>query len=119
MFEHRREPLLPRIAFLLRLTRSGVIAFGIVLAAWVVGTLGYHGLEGLPWVDALLNAAMILSGMGPVDALQTPAGKLFAAVYALCSGFLFLTIAGVLFAPVFHRIIHQFHLELEPEPGPK
>lgn len=111
MYERRRQPLLPRILFVLRFARSLALAIGIVLAALGIGVLGYHGFEGLSWLDALVNAAMILSGMGPVDHLQTPAGKLFAAVYALSSGFVFLTIAAVVFAPWLHRMIHRFHLE--------
>jgi len=111
MFEHRRQPLLPRIAFVLRMTRSAGIAVGIVLVGLGLGTLGYHRLGGLAWIDALVNAAMILSGMGPVDQLHTTGGKLFAATYALLSGFLFLTVAGILLVPVFHRTMHRFHLE--------
>ena len=113
MYEHRREPLLSRIAFLGRMARSSAVALGIVLAAWALGTLGYHAFEGLPWIDALLNAAMILSGMGPVSELHTTGGKLFASLYALSSGFLFLTITAVLFAPLLHRMIHRFHLEVD------
>ncbi len=113
MFEHRSEPLLTRIAFLARMGRSVAIAVGLVLTAWGLGAVGYHGIEHLPWIDALLNAAMILSGMGPVSELHTTAGKLFASFYALASGFLFLTVAGLLFAPLLHRMIHRFHLEDE------
>jgi hypothetical protein len=111
MFEHRKEPLLPRIAFLVRMARSATTAVGVVVLAWAVGTLGYHVLEALSWTDALLNAAMILSGMGPVSELHTTAGKLFAALYAILSGFLFLTVAGLLFAPLLHRMMHRLHLE--------
>ena len=116
MYEHRREPLLPRILFLVRVARSAAIAVGIVLAALGLGTLGYHHFAELPWIDALLNAAMILSGMGPVADLYTPAAKVFASVYALMSGFLFITVAGVLLAPLVHRMIHRFHLEVDGEP---
>ncbi len=76
---------------------------------------GYHGFERLPWLDAFLNAAMILSGMGPVAPIQTVAGKLFAGFYALFSGFALLTSAAVVFAPVFHRFLHKFHLEAESD----
>ena len=72
---------------------------------------GYHLLEGLSWVDAFLNAAMLMGGMGPVNALQTDAGKMFAGCYALFSGLAFITSIGVVFAPVFHRFLHKFHLE--------
>jgi hypothetical protein len=119
MFEHRRQPLVPRIAFLLRMARSAAIAVAIVLAGWALGTIGYHRLAGLPWIDALVNAAMILSGMGPVSELRTTEGKVFASVYALFSGFLFLTITGVLFAPLLHRMIHRFHLDVDPDESPE
>mgnify|MGYP001295950258 CR=1 FL=1 len=119
MFEHRKEQLLPRSAFLARMGRSGAVAIGVVLAAWTAGTLGYRELEGLSWIDALLNAAMILSGMGPTSELHTTAGKLFASLYALASGFLFLTVAGVLCAPLLHRMIHRFHLELDEDAPPE
>jgi len=75
------------------------------------GMLGYHFLEQLAWLDAFANAAMILSGMGPLAPLQTSAGKLFAGCYALCSGLLFLTVAGIILAPLGHRLMHKFHLE--------
>jgi hypothetical protein len=115
MLEHRLQPLLPRAAFLLRMARRAAATVGIVAFAWGAGTLGYHHYEQMPWIDALLNAAMILSGMGPIGELHTTAGKLFASFYALFSGFLFLTIAAVLFAPLFHRMIHRFHLEVGAE----
>jgi len=113
MFEHRLEPLLPRFRFFLRMIRSVSIALGLVTGALGVGTVGYHHFEGLCWLDAFVDASMILSGMGPVSDLHTAAGKLFAGIYALLSGFLFLTVAGILFAPALHRMIHRFHLELE------
>lgn len=115
MFEHYRQPLLPRSAFLLRQVRHAAIAFGIVLGSLVMGILGYHVFEGLPWIDALVNAAMLLGGMGPVNELHTTAGKLFAAFYALYSGVIFLLVAGVLLAPVIHRFLHRFHLEIESD----
>jgi len=111
MFEHRNEPLLPKSAFLRRLARYTIIALGIDIGSLVIGMLGYHFLEGIPWVDSLLNAAMILGGMGPVNELHTTAGKLFASFYALYSGVVFVVVAGVLFVPVVHRFLHRFHLE--------
>jgi len=77
----------------------------------VLGTFGYHFIAGLKWVDALLNAAMILTGMGPVDVLNSDAAKLFASAYALFSGVVFITATGILLAPVFHRVLHRFHVE--------
>ena len=111
MYERHHEPLISREAYLRRIARSGGLASVAVLAALFLGVSGYHWIEGLPWVDSILNAAMILGGMGPVAELQTTAGKLFAAAYALFSGLMFIVVAGLLFAPVIHRFLHKFHLE--------
>ncbi len=111
MFERHFEPLISREAYLRRVARSGGVATTVVFAALFLGVSGYHWIEGLPWVDSLLNAAMILGGMGPVGELRTTAGKLFAAAYALFSGLMFIVVAGLLFAPVIHRFLHKFHLE--------
>jgi hypothetical protein len=107
---HRRLP--PREVFLRRVAKSALLSAGLVGGSLGMGALGYHFLVHLPWLDALLNASMILTGMGPVDPVTTPAGKLFASAYALFSGVAFLTIVAVLLAPVFHRFLHKFHLEL-------
>ena len=77
-----------------------------------MGICGYHYIEGIPWVDSLLNASMILGGMGPVDSLHTTAGKLFASFYALYSGLLLISLAGLMLAPVVHRLLHKFHIEI-------
>ncbi len=111
--EHRQQPLLPRTKFILRLGRSVGLAALLLLASLAMGTAGYHSLAGLGWVDAFLNASMILTGMGPVSPLPTDAAKLFASVYALWSGVIFLAGTGVVIAPVFHRFMHRFHLEDE------
>ena len=105
--------MLPRPAFYARVARSAGVASLIIFGSLGIGMAGYHGFEGLPWLDAFVNAAMILSGMGPVAPLQTSAGKLFAGCYALFSGLAFVTATGVIFAPIFHRFIHKFHLEYE------
>jgi hypothetical protein len=119
MFEHHRQPLLQRAAFIRRVLVNGAAALGIVLGSLVIGMLGYHFFEGLGWLDAFVNAAMLLGGMGPVTELHTTAGKLFAGVYALYSGLIFLVVAGVLFAPVIHRFLHRFHLEIDSDrPAP-
>ena len=115
MFEHRHSPLLDRAAFLRRQRRFAAISAAIIAAALSAGAAGYHVFAELPWVDALLNAAMILTGMGPVDRMQTTAGKLFATAYALVSGVVFVTTVAVLFAPVLHRFFHHFHLGLDDE----
>ncbi len=113
MFESRRKPLLPRPAFYARVARSGALAIAIVLVSLGIGMAGYHGLENLTWLDAFLNAAMILSGMGPVATIQTSAGKLFAGCYALFSGLALITTVAVIFAPLFHRFLHKFHMDTD------
>lgn len=111
MFEHHKEPLLPRQEFVRRVLRYAAGALLLVAVSWLIGTLGYRGFENLGWIDAMLNAAMILGGMGPVSELHTTAGKLFASFYALFSGIVFLVAVGVLLAPILHRLFHRFHLE--------
>ena len=113
MFEHRRQPLLPRRAFLMRLSRFAASAFILVIVSWLIGILGYRIFEDMPWIDAILNAAMILGGMGPVNPLHTDLGKLFASVYALFSGMVFVAAAGLFIAPLLHRLLHQFHLDAD------
>ena len=113
MFEQRKKPLLPRRAFFARLAKSLALALAIVLVSLGIGMAGYHGFEGLPWLDAFLNASMILSGMGPVATLQTVGGKLFAGCYALFSGLALVTTVAVIFAPLFHRFLHKFHVETD------
>lgn len=115
MFEHRRQPLLPRKAFFFRLLHHTGIALGIIAGSLFIGIIGYHELEGKSWIDSILNAAMILGGMGPVNQLNTSAGKLFASFYALFSGIVFLVVVALLLAPVFHRFLHRFHLEWDSE----
>ena len=83
----------------------------LLAAALVIGTLGYHYLGELPWLDAVLNASMILTGMGPVDPMRTNAAKFFAAAYALFSGLVFITTMAIALAPAFHRILHRFHAD--------
>jgi thiamine biosynthesis lipoprotein len=111
MFEHRKQTLLPRRIFYARLARALGLGTVIILCSLAIGMAGYHYLEKLSWLDAFVNAAMILSGMGPLAQVQTSVGKLFAGCYALFSGIAFLTSIGVVFAPVFHRFLHKFHLE--------
>src|ERR1017187_1145626 len=113
MFESRKKPLLPRPAFYRRVARSLTLAFAMVLVSLGIGMVGYHGFENLSWLDAFLNAAMILSGMGPVTPMQTTSGKLFAGCYALYSGLALITTLAVIIAPLFHRFLHKFHMEAE------
>ncbi len=112
-FEHHKKPLLGRREFLRRQLRYAGFSLVILASSLGLGTLGYHVFGDLSWTDAFLNASMILTGMGPVDHLDTGAGKIFAAFYALYSGIAFLTFAGVLFAPIYHRFLHKLHLDIE------
>jgi Na+/glutamate symporter len=114
-YEHRSEPLLPRKQFYRRLWRHSALTAAVALASLAVGVLGYHVTGDLPWIDALLNASMILGGMGPVDDMHSNAGKLFASGYALYSAFVVLISAGILVAPVAHRIMHRMHLATEED----
>jgi uncharacterized protein involved in cysteine biosynthesis len=111
LYEHYKQPLLPFKAFLKRLIRHFGIATLILAVSLGIGVVGYHALGDLRWVDALLNASMILGGMGPVDALRDSGAKIFASMYALFAGIIFLVAAGVLIAPIAHRLLHHFHLD--------
>lgn len=114
-FEHRSEPVLKWSLFLRRLLNSLSLGAVLIILSMLVGMIGYHFLEHLSWLDAYVNAAMILSGMGPLAQPQSPGGKIFAGAYALYSGFAVLVIAGIAFAPVAHRILHKFHASEEVE----
>jgi hypothetical protein len=111
LFEHRREPLLSRTAFLRRVLRHGAASGSLVVVSLAVGTLGYHALARMSWIDSFLNASMLLGGMGPVGEIETDAGKLFASFYALHAGLVFLVAGGIVLAPSLHRILHKLHLE--------
>jgi len=111
MYEKVGDKLIPWPRFARRMALSLALTLSIVLLALAAGTVGYHQIGGLAWVDALLNAAMILTGMGPVDPMKTDAAKLFATAYALFSGVVFLSAVGIVLAPVFHRVVHAFHID--------
>jgi len=113
MFEKVRQPLLPARAFFRRMLGHFGLATTMVAFALGIGVLGYRFIEGMPWMDALLNASMILGGMGPVGELTSNSGKVFASLYALFSAFVFLTAAAVMFSPLVHRLLHHFHIEIE------
>lgn len=116
-YERRHEPLAPPEVFHRRLLRSGTLGFIMVVISLAVGMAGYYFLEGLDFLDSFVNAAMILSGMGPLHNPETAGGKVFAGIYALYSGFAVLVIAAITFAPAVHRILHRFHLEAEESTG--
>ena len=113
MYEHHKQPLASREVFAQRLVRNGLIGLVLLMFSLGVGMIGYHFLENLSWIDSLLNASMILGGMGPVSPLKTDAGKIFASFYALYSGVVLLASVGVLATPIFHRFLHRFHLAEE------
>ncbi len=109
MYESRWEPPISRSAFLARMARHGGFAVGVLAISLLVGIVGYHTFERLSVVDGFLNSAMLLGGMGPVDPPKTVPGKLFAGIYALYAGLIVITVASVIGAPIFHRLLHRFH----------
>ena len=111
MYERRNHPLLSRARFARRVARHTLLALVSVAIALGIGVFGYHFIAGLGWVDSLLNASMILGGMGPVDQLHSSAAKIFASFYALFSGLAFIGIASLLVAPFALRLLHRFHIE--------
>jgi len=115
MYEHKRQKLIPIHRFIWRLVISFAISVAIVIFALTVGILGYHFIADLSWLDALLNATIILTGMGPVAQMNTQAAKLFASGYALFSGVVFLSAMGIVLSPIFHRIMHMVHLDESTE----
>ena len=114
MFERRHEPLLPRAEFYRRFARSTVLGLLLIVLSLSLGMLGYHTFARLTWTDSFLNASMILSGMGPIAELHSRTAKIFAGCYAIYSGIALISTAGVIFAPVLHRLLHRFHLASGP-----
>jgi hypothetical protein len=111
VFERRHQKLLPRNKFLLRVAKYGLISIGLIIFSLIIGMVGYHLSEGLSWVDAFVNAAMLMGGLGPVSMLKTNVGKIFAGFYALYCGMVLLIAVAIFAAPIFHRFFHHFHLE--------
>jgi hypothetical protein len=109
MYESRKHPLLPLPRFLRRMFLHLLAALALVAASLAAGMLGYGYYEHLPWRDGFLNSAMLLGGMGPVDPPKTDGGKVFAGLYALYAGLVFIIAVGVAAAPIVHRILHKFH----------
>jgi len=114
-YERHHETLLPLRTFLARMAGHATVALVILALSLGLGVLGYHGIAGLRWIDALENAAMILTGMGPVAKLHSDGAKLFASAYALFSGVVFITSMGIVITPALHRLLHHFHIEAERE----
>ncbi len=111
MYERRHEPPISRRHFRRRVLTHVAVATALVAGSTLIGMGGYAYFERLGWRDAFLNATMLLGGMGPVETPQTPGGKLFAGLYALYSGLVFLVAAAIVFAPAVHRMLHLFHYE--------
>jgi hypothetical protein len=109
--ERREEKLLPQVEFYKRLIVFGLMSLGIILFSLVIGILGYRIFEGMNLVDAFLNAAMLMGGMGPISTLSTDGGKIFAGIYAMYCGFVLIFSVAIFMTPIFHRILHLFHLE--------
>jgi hypothetical protein len=111
MYEHKKQPLASKKIYYQRIGRSVFLAIVVLFISLLIGIVGYHYTTGMDWLDALLNASMILSGMGPVNDIITPEGKWFASFYALFSGVVFITNIGLILAPAIHRIMHRLHVE--------
>jgi hypothetical protein len=111
MFERKSDKLVPIGVFVRRMAITFFLLVSVLTVALGIGILGYHEFAGLSWMDSILNASMILTGMGPVDRMTTDSSKWFSSVYALFSGVVFLSSVGLLLAPVFHRILHKFHID--------
>jgi len=119
MFERRNQRLAPVSVFVKRIFASLGIVFALIALALTIGISGYHWLAGFGWVDSLLEASMILGGMGPVNTLTTDAAKIFASIFALFSGLVFIAVMGVVLSPIAHRFLHKFHIDEEDEKGPR
>ena len=110
-YEHRHDQLAPRSVFIKRVIAALAVALALILVALTIGISGYHFIAGFNWVDSLLEASMILGGMGPIKELPSDSAKVFASIYALFSGIIFIGVMGIILAPVVHRIMHKFHVD--------
>ena len=111
MFERRHEKLAPLPVFIKRVAISLALSICLILVVLCFGIAGYHWIAGFDWVDSLLEASMILGGMGPVNQLTTTGAKIFASAYALFSGLIFIAVVGVGLSPILHRMLHKFHID--------
>ena len=110
-YESRKQPIAPLTIFYRRILKNILIATGILAFCLLIGIFGYHYIADAPWIDAIHNASMILSGMGPVVEIKTNVGKWFSSFYALFSGVVFITNIGIILAPAMHRLFHRLHVE--------
>ena len=111
MYEHRKQKLAPMATFYQRVLKNILLAVTVLVICLFIGIFGYHYTADIPWLDAVHNASMILSGMGPVVEIKTIAGKWFSSFYALFSGVVFITNVGIILAPAMHRMFHRLHIE--------
>ena len=111
MFERKHEKVATRGVFAKRMARAVVLSLALVVPALCIGIAGYHWIDNLTWVDSLLEASMILGGMGPVNPLRNDAAKIFASIYALFSGLALIGVMGIILTPITHRVLHKFHVE--------
>ena len=111
MYERRQDQLAPSSVFIKRIIASLVVALGIIAVALLIGIAGYHYIAGFNWIDSLLEASMILGGMGPIKELPDDAAKIFASIYALFSGLILIGVMGIILSPVIHRVMHKFHVD--------
>ena len=111
MFEHISQPLASPRVFMSRILKMALIAFAATMVCLFIGIVGYHYIAHIPWIDAIHNASMILSGMGPVATIDNVKGKLFSSAYALFSGVAFITNISIFLSPVIHRFLHKIHIE--------
>jgi hypothetical protein len=111
MYEHRKQRLAPLATFYRRVLKNILLATAVLIVCLLIGVFGYHYTADIPWLDAIHNASMILSGMGPVVEIKTIPGKWFSSFYALFSGIVFITNIGIILAPTLHRMFHRLHIE--------
>jgi len=114
-FERRGQPVVSRLKFVVRMFIAIGLWIVLTIVGLAIGVAGYAGFEGMSFVDAYVNAAMILSGMGPIGELKTTAGKIFAGSYAIFSGLIIVIASGFVLAPIFHRVLHRFHVETKKD----
>ncbi len=117
IFEHHRQPLISKKMFWQRVTRCFGLALLMLVATIALGAVVYHGVEGFSWVDAVMNAVLVMTGLGLTDTLHTDGGKIFTTVYAVLTAVVFYMVLAIIFAPLIHRFLHEFHMEISREDG--
>ncbi|MCX5697356.1 MAG: hypothetical protein NTU54_05260 [Candidatus Omnitrophica bacterium] len=113
MFEHYRQPLLPRKAFYIRMLCSIALSFLLLVVTVLIGAAAFRYIEHFVWIDAFLNCLLIMTGVGTVGIVNSPAGKIFTGIYSIVSTMVFFTILAIIFTPLLHRLMHKFHLDLD------